>query len=82
MKLRIDREVDALYLRLADTKIIESEEVAPGVIVDFDSRDRVVGVEVLDVSERVPKTKASKRSSSTTTRPLLAREKPDKKYGK
>jgi uncharacterized protein YuzE len=82
MKLRIDREADALYLRLADAKIIESEEVAPGVIVDFDKRNRVVGVEVLDVSERAPKAKARKRSSSATAPPLLVREKPARKYGR
>jgi uncharacterized protein YuzE len=74
MKLRIDREADALYLRLADTKIIESEEVGPGVIVDFDGKNRVVGVEVLNVSKRAAK----------GTRPgakVLVREKPAK-YGK
>ncbi len=57
MKLRIDRKADALYLRLDDSKIIESEEVAPGIIVDFDSRNKVVGVEVLDVSGRSPRQK-------------------------
>ncbi|HVM60080.1 MAG TPA: DUF2283 domain-containing protein [Verrucomicrobiae bacterium] len=54
MKLKIDREADALYLRFDDSRIIESEQVAPGVIVDFDSKSRVVGVEVLNVSKRAP----------------------------
>jgi len=31
MKLKVDPEADALYLRLDDSQIIESEEVAPGV---------------------------------------------------
>lgn len=78
MKLRIDHKADALYLRLDASKIIESEEVAPGVIVDFDARNRVVGVEVLDVSQRAPK---HKRSSSRANAPALVREKPAKKYG-
>jgi uncharacterized protein YuzE len=78
MRLRIDKETDALYLRLDDAKIIESEQVAPGVIVDFDSKNRVVGLEVLNVSQRVPKPKRS----STRVRPAtLVREKPAKKYG-
>lgn len=55
MKLHMDKEADALYLRLDDSKIIESEEVAPGVIVDFDAKNRAVGVEVLYVSKRAPK---------------------------
>ncbi len=82
MKLRIDRDADALYLRLADTKIIESEQVGPGVIVDFDAKNRVVGVEVLNASKRASKAKARKRSSSATSRPLLVRDKPAKRYGK
>ena len=79
MKLRIDREVDALYLRLNDYKVIESEKVAPGVIVDFDGKNRVVGVEVLDVSKRLPKPKRSLTRASAAT---LVRERPARKYGK
>jgi uncharacterized protein YuzE len=82
MKLRIDRKADALYLRLDDSKIIESEEVAPGVIVDFDSRNKVVGVEVLDVSERSSRRKVRKRSSLSVPVSTVVREKPSKKYGK
>jgi uncharacterized protein YuzE len=52
MKLKIDRENDALYFRLADTEIFESEEVQPGVILDFDMNGRVVGIEMLALSTR------------------------------
>jgi len=34
MRLHVDKEADALYLRLDDSRIIESEEVAPGVILE------------------------------------------------
>lgn len=54
MKLKIDRENDALYFRLDEsTKIIESEEVEPGIILDFDEQGRVVGIEMLDLSTRI-----------------------------
>ena len=53
MKLRVDRETDALYFRLDDSEIVESEEVQPGVILDFNERGQVVGVEMLHLSERV-----------------------------
>ena len=43
MRLHVDKEADALYLRLDDSKIIESEEVAPGVILDYNEKDEVVG---------------------------------------
>ena len=52
MRLRIDKEDDALYFRLDETKIVESEEVEPGVILDFDAEGRVVGIEMLDLSHR------------------------------
>jgi uncharacterized protein YuzE len=52
MKLKIDKANDALYLRLDETAIIESEEVQPGVILDFDKDGRVVGFEILTLSKR------------------------------
>ena len=52
MKIKIDKENDALYFRLDENRIIESEQVRPGVILDFDSQDRVVGVEFLNISSR------------------------------
>jgi uncharacterized protein YuzE len=77
VKLKIDRAADALYLRFDDSRILESEKVAPGVIVDFDSQNNVVGVEVLHLSERAPQ---RRRSSSASARLGVAREKPRKKY--
>jgi len=43
---------DALYFRLTDAAIFDSEEVQPGVILDFDEDGRVVGVEMLALSTR------------------------------
>ncbi|MFN8521958.1 MAG: DUF2283 domain-containing protein [Chloroflexota bacterium] len=52
MRLNIDREADALYLRLDDSKIVGSEEVSPGVVLDFNDQGEVVGVEMLHLSRR------------------------------
>ncbi|HOU14333.1 MAG TPA: DUF2283 domain-containing protein [Anaerolineae bacterium] len=52
MKLKIDKETDTLYFRLDESAIIESEEVQPGIILDFDANGRVVGVEMLTLSLR------------------------------
>ena len=52
MKLKIDRANDALYFLLTETDIFESEEVQPGVILDFDEKGNVVGVEMLTLSAR------------------------------
>jgi len=53
MRLKVDRDGDALYLRLDESVIVESEEVQPGVILDFNEGGAVVGVEFLNLSKRV-----------------------------
>ncbi len=52
MKLHADKEADALYLRLDDSAIVESEEVSPGVVLDCNESNEVVGVELLHLSKR------------------------------
>lgn len=47
MKLHIDEEADALHLQSVDAPVVESEEVASGIIVDHDASNPVVGIEVL-----------------------------------
>ena len=54
MKLDVDSEADALYLRLADSAIVQSEEVSPGIVLDFNEANEVVGVEMLRLSKRSP----------------------------
>ena len=54
MKLKIDRQADALYLTLDESAAVESEEVAPGIIVDYDDKNQVVGIEMLHLSKRAP----------------------------
>lgn len=53
MKLQFDKDADALYLKLDESAIVESEEVRPGVILDFNDSNQVVGVEILAVGTRV-----------------------------
>jgi len=50
--IKYDKIVDALYIRLKGGKIVESDEVAPGIIVDLDENNEVIGIEVLWVSKR------------------------------
>ncbi len=51
MKLKIDKESDALYFRLDESSIVESEEVEKGVILDYNKDGKVVGIELLKISE-------------------------------
>ncbi len=52
MRIRVDKENDALYFRLDESRIVESEEIKPGIILDYDENDQVVGVEFLGISSR------------------------------
>ena len=54
MKLEYDPETDAAYITLVDVEVVDSEEVKPGIVVDYDAKNRVVGIEVLHVRKRLP----------------------------
>ena len=54
MKLVVDEKADALYLRLDDSKVVDSQEVAPGVVLDYNDKDQMVGIEILNLSKRAP----------------------------
>ena len=64
MKLYVDKETDVLYLRLDDSQIMESEEVSPGVVLDFNVCNEVVGVEILNLSKRASSLDADQRLTS------------------
>ncbi len=52
MRIKIDLESDALYFRISEDPIEESEEINKGIIVDYDNSGRVVGIEILNVKEK------------------------------
>ncbi|MCK4798113.1 MAG: DUF2283 domain-containing protein [Spirochaetes bacterium] len=49
MKIKLDLESDALYFRISEDPIEESEEVSKGLILDYDANGKVIGIEILDV---------------------------------
>jgi uncharacterized protein YuzE len=46
-------DTDMLYIKLADAVSTESEEVATGVVLDFDEHNRVIGIEIEDASKLI-----------------------------
>jgi uncharacterized protein YuzE len=50
MKVTFDESVDILYIRLREGDYSESDEVAQGIIVDFDKQGKPMAIEILDAS--------------------------------
>ena len=61
MRTTYDPEADALFVWFGPegTGSANTEEVAPGIMLDFDIEGRVIGIEVLDVSERMARKAAA-----------------------
>ncbi|AHJ11906.1 MULTISPECIES: DUF2283 domain-containing protein [Sulfurospirillum] len=51
MKIKYDKEIDAIYVILSSDVIVESEEKLKDIIVDYNDKDEVVAIEVLNVKE-------------------------------
>ncbi|NMG83243.1 MAG: DUF2283 domain-containing protein [Methanosarcinales archaeon] len=52
MRLKVDMESDALYVRLSEEPIEESEEVSGSIIIDYSKDGKVVGIELLRIKDR------------------------------
>lgn len=54
MKVKYDKEVDILYIRLSDGLVKESDEGKPGIILDYAADGSIVAIEILDASKKFP----------------------------
>ncbi len=52
MKIEFDPIADALYIELADGEVEKTEEIKPGMILDYDASGNVLGIEMLYISKR------------------------------
>lgn len=67
MRIEYDSEADALYIQFRQTKPVENLDVEEGLTVDLDDQKRLIGIEILHVSRRLP----SDALSSITVQNLL-----------
>jgi uncharacterized protein YuzE len=54
-KLNYAQDVDAAYFQIEDKTVLESEEIADGIIIDYDENNEIIGVELLGVTTINPK---------------------------
>ena len=52
MRIRYSKEADALYIRLKETEIGNSDEISEDMIIDYDLDGNVVAIEILNASEK------------------------------
>ena len=53
MKITIDSVMRAFYIRFDESPIVSSEEVKPGLVLDYDKDNRIVGIELLNLDQEI-----------------------------
>jgi uncharacterized protein YuzE len=61
MRTSYDPDSDAMFVWFGPegAKSAGTQEVSPGILLDFDSDGRVIGIEILDVAERMARPQAA-----------------------
>ena len=50
--IRYDPKADALYIKIRDGKVADSEEISDGIIIDYDEDGNIIGIEVVEFSKK------------------------------
>ena len=53
MKLNYHAETDSLYIDLSEQPSTESREVSEGVVLDYDAKGNLVGIDIDNASKKV-----------------------------
>jgi uncharacterized protein YuzE len=51
MKMKYYSDTDSLYIDLSERPSTESLEVAPGIVLDFDEQNHIVGIDIDNASQ-------------------------------
>ena len=54
MEIRFDKNADAMYIELRRGKFAKNKKVDDFTIIDMDKEGNILGIELLDVSKRIP----------------------------
>lgn len=71
MRVNYDKKSDAFYIRFSEEPCFESDEIKEGFVVDYDKKGKVVGLEILDASENLPKEVFSKSALKSKGQTML-----------
>ncbi len=54
MEIRYDKEADAMYIEFRKGTFAKNKKVDDFTIIDMDEKDHLLGIELLEVSKRIP----------------------------
>ncbi len=52
MEFSFDKVADVLHINFSNEKIINTEEVNSGIIIDYGKKQKIIGIEILNYSKR------------------------------
>ena len=60
MNISFDEKADALYIQFQEGSVARTRKIQDGILIDIDDAGRLFGIEILDVSQRIPATALAK----------------------
>ncbi len=53
MKISYYPDTDSMYIDLSERKSAESKEVSPGIVLDYDNKGNLVGIDIDNASKKL-----------------------------
>ncbi len=54
MQITYDKEADAMYIEFRSGEFAKNKKIDDFTIIDLDENDNILGIELLEVSTRIP----------------------------
>jgi|TARA_B100001964_G_scaffold231770_1_gene286790 uncharacterized protein YuzE len=54
MEISYDKEADAMYIEFQKEKFNKNKKIDDFTVIDMDDKDNILGIELLNVSKRIP----------------------------
>lgn len=66
MKINFDKKNDIMRIKFQEGEYEISKEIDEGVIMDMNKDNKIIAIEILDVSDRIPKRNLKEFSMSVS----------------
>ncbi len=55
MKITFDKEADAVYIEFSEGEFASNKRIDKDTMIDLDKNGNLLGIEIINVSKRIPK---------------------------